>query len=41
MFAVMMIVVGDVFMRYTFNRPFSWAYDLIALYLMAGLFYFA
>lgn len=40
MLAVMMIVVGDVFMRYAFNRPFSWAYDLISLYLMAGLFYF-
>lgn len=40
MFAVMMIVVGDVAMRYVFNRPFSWAYDLISLYLMAGVFYF-
>jgi len=40
MFAIMMIVVGDVVMRYAFNRPFSWAYDMISLYLMAGLFYF-
>lgn len=40
MFAIMMIVVGDVVMRYAFNQPFSWAYDMISLYLMAGLFYF-
>ena len=36
MFAIMIIVFGDVIMRYAFNRPFSWAYDLISLYLMAG-----
>ena len=29
MFAIMMIVFGDVVMRYVFNQPFSWAYDLI------------
>ncbi len=39
MFAIMMIVFADVVMRYGFNRPFSWAYDLIALYLMAGVFF--
>lgn len=39
MFAVMMIVAADVFMRYVFNAPFSWAYDLIAMYLMAGIFF--
>jgi len=39
MFAIMMIVFGDVVMRYAFNRPFSWAYDLISLYLMAGVFF--
>jgi TRAP-type C4-dicarboxylate transport system permease small subunit len=39
MFAIMMIVFGDVVMRYVFNRPFSWAYDLISLYLMAGVFF--
>lgn len=39
MFAVMMIVTADVFMRYLFNAPFSWAYDLISLYLMAGIFF--
>jgi TRAP-type C4-dicarboxylate transport system permease small subunit len=39
MFAVMIIVTADVFMRYIFNAPFSWAYDLISLYLMAGIFF--
>lgn len=39
MFAIMMIVFSDVVMRYGFNKPFSWAYDLIALYLMAGVFF--
>lgn len=41
MFCVMGIVTSDVFMRYVFNRPFSWAYDLISLYLMAGIFFLA
>ena len=39
MFAIMMIVFSDVIMRYAFNRPFSWAYDLISIYLMAGIFF--
>jgi TRAP-type C4-dicarboxylate transport system permease small subunit len=39
MFAIMIIVFGDVIMRYAFNKPFSWAYDLISLYLMAGIFF--
>ncbi|MEH2706570.1 TRAP transporter small permease [Bradyrhizobium elkanii] len=39
MFTIMMIVFGDVIMRYAFNKPFSWAYDLISLYLMAGIFF--
>ncbi|KQW21418.1 C4-dicarboxylate ABC transporter permease [Afipia sp. Root123D2] len=39
MFLIMVIVFSDVVMRYVFNRPFSWAYDLIALYLMAGVFF--
>jgi TRAP-type C4-dicarboxylate transport system permease small subunit len=39
MFAIMIVVFGDVVMRYVFNSPFSWAYDLIALYLMAGVFF--
>jgi TRAP-type C4-dicarboxylate transport system permease small subunit len=39
MFAIMIIVFSDVVMRYVFNRPFSWAYDLISLYIMAGVFF--
>lgn len=39
MFAIMTIVFSDVAMRYVFNRPFSWAYDLISLYIMAGVFF--
>ncbi|NMF89017.1 TRAP transporter small permease subunit [Aromatoleum petrolei] len=40
MLAIMLVVSADVVMRYLFNSPFAWAYDLIALYLMAGVFYF-
>jgi TRAP-type C4-dicarboxylate transport system permease small subunit len=39
MFAIMLIVSADVLMRYVFNRPFGWAYDLISLYLMAAVFF--
>lgn len=39
MFAIMVLVVADVFMRYALNRPFSFTYDLIGLYLMAGVFF--
>ena len=39
--AVAAIVSADVLMRYLFNQPFSWAYDLISIYLMGALFYFA
>ena len=39
MFAITIIVFGDVIMRYVFNQPFSWAYDLISKYLMAGVFF--
>lgn len=39
LFLIMAIVVSDVFMRYVLNRPYSWWYDLISLYLMAALFY--
>jgi TRAP-type C4-dicarboxylate transport system permease small subunit len=31
--AIMLIVVADVFMRYVVNRPFSFTYDLVGLYL--------
>jgi TRAP-type C4-dicarboxylate transport system permease small subunit len=39
LFAIMLIVVADVFMRYVVNRPFTFTYDLVGLYLMAALFY--
>lgn len=39
MFAIMAIVTTDVVMRYAFNSPLSWAYELISLYLMAGVFF--
>ncbi len=39
LFVIMIVVFLDVVMRYLFNSPFSWAYDLIALYLMAGVFF--
>lgn len=39
MLMVMLVVVADVFMRYVANRPFSFTYDLVGLYLLAGLFF--
>ena len=39
LFVIMVLVVADVFMRYVLNRPFSFTYDLIGLYLMAGVFF--
>jgi len=41
MFAIMVVVVTDVVMRYFFNSPLSWSYELISLYLMVGLFFFS
>src|ERR1700761_2182303 len=40
LFVIMILVVADVFMRYVVNRPFSFTYDLIGLYLLAGVFFF-
>ena len=40
MFVIMLLVVTDVFMRYALNSPFSFTYDLIGLYLLAGVFFF-
>lgn len=39
MLLIMVIVVADVTMRYVFNNPLIWAYDMIGLYLMAGVFF--
>lgn len=39
LFAIMALVVADVFMRYVLNSPFSFTYDLIGLYLLASVFF--
>lgn len=39
LFVIMVLVVTDVFMRYAVNRPFAFTYDLIGLYLLAGVFF--
>ncbi len=39
--AVMLIVFVDVGSRYLAARPFSWSYELIGMYLMPAIFYFA
>lgn len=39
--AIMLIATLDVALRYFFNSPLGWSYDLISLYLMAGMFFFA
>lgn len=41
LFALMMVVVADVAMRYFANAPLSWSYQIISDYLMPGLFFFA
>jgi TRAP-type C4-dicarboxylate transport system permease small subunit len=38
--ATMLLVTLDVFMRYALNRPFSFTYDLIGMYLLAVVFFF-
>jgi len=40
MFAIMLVVVADVALRYLFNSPLAWSYDVISLYLMVGMFFF-
>jgi TRAP-type C4-dicarboxylate transport system permease small subunit len=41
LFCIMIIVVLDVFMRYVVGRPFAFTYDLVGVYLMAGVFFLA
>lgn len=41
LFALMFVVVGDVVLRYLFNSPLQWSYEVISSYLMPGLFFFA
>lgn len=39
LFAIMLIVFLDVGLRYIFNSPLGWSYDVISLYLMVALFF--
>ena len=39
--AIMLIVVVDVTLRYLFNAPLSWSFDLISSYLMGVAFFLA
>ncbi|MFG1466428.1 TRAP transporter small permease subunit [Xanthobacter sp. DSM 24535] len=39
--AIMLVSTLDVGLRYAFNSPLGWSYDLISIYLMSGLFFFA
>jgi TRAP-type C4-dicarboxylate transport system permease small subunit len=41
LFALMFVVVFDVALRYLFNAPLQWSYEVISSYLMPGLFFFA
>ena len=41
LFALMFVVVADVALRYLFNAPLQWSYEVISSYLMPGLFFFA
>lgn len=41
LFAMMVIVFADVGLRYLFNSPLGFSYDLISLYLMVGVFFFS
>ncbi len=41
LFALMLVVVADVTLRYLFNAPLVWSHEIIASYLMPGLFFMA
>lgn len=41
LFALMLVVVADVSLRYLFNSPLNWSYEIISSYLMPGLFFLA
>ena len=38
---IMLLVVLDVGLRSFLHAPLGWSYDLISMYLMAGLFFFS
>lgn len=39
LFLIMMVIVVDVVMRYMFNAPLSWSFDLISMYLVTLVFF--
>jgi TRAP-type C4-dicarboxylate transport system permease small subunit len=41
LFLLMLVVVADVSLRYLFNAPLAWSYEVISSYLMPGLFFLA
>lgn len=41
MFSIMCIVMLDVVLRYVFAAPLVWSFDLIGLYLVGAVFFFA
>lgn len=41
MFLIMLTVVTDVVMRYFFSKPLIFSYDLISMYLVVVVFFFA
>ncbi len=41
LFALMMVVVADVSLRYIFNAPLSWSYDAISVFLLPGVFFYS
>lgn len=41
LFAIMMVIVVDVVLRYFFSAPLSWSYDLIGMYLVTLVFFLA
>jgi TRAP-type C4-dicarboxylate transport system permease small subunit len=41
LFAIMMVIVTDVVLRYFFSAPLSWSYDLIGMYLVTLVFFLA
>ena len=41
LFLLMCLIVADVSMRYFFNAPLQWSYEVVSSYLMPGLFFLA
>jgi TRAP-type C4-dicarboxylate transport system permease small subunit len=41
MLLLMLLVVSDVTLRYLFNTPLAWSYEVVSTYLMPGLFFLA